>query len=263
MFLSFVSMREPFPVINDAPFPEKGSDMEMLAGNCRFDNYNAHFIPVASIAPRDPFNMVYFPCWQDRSPEYDEILVFDEGQALPRFLVVLAPESSSPEFSEKNFLAAAERGDLHLIQKWIAEDRSRFETRDSQTEEHLLYLALIGNHLDLLGWALQEYPCLMEKTRKDGRSLCFLAILGGRKEALAVITDNNLLGGYSSSLFASEAACHGIGKESINSLLKKVGWKSVGFEGWVFIDTKNFLANRDGSLNSFLVPSSFYEIKRF
>jgi hypothetical protein len=54
LLFAWVSMREPYPVINDKPHPEKGSDMKMLQGKGAFENYNAHYIPVASLNPTDP-----------------------------------------------------------------------------------------------------------------------------------------------------------------------------------------------------------------
>lgn len=58
--LTWVSMREPYAVVNDKPHPQKGSDMFKLKGKEHYQNYNTHFIPVASIRPNDPTCIEYY-----------------------------------------------------------------------------------------------------------------------------------------------------------------------------------------------------------
>jgi hypothetical protein len=87
LLLVWVSMREPYPVVNDKPHPQKGSDMLKLEGRMHYQNYNAHFISVASIRPQDPKCMEYYPCYQDQPPAWDEFVVFYPAQTLPRFWI--------------------------------------------------------------------------------------------------------------------------------------------------------------------------------
>jgi WD40 repeat protein len=89
LLLSWVSMREPYPVINDVPLPQKGSDMRKLEGKEHYQNYNAHFVPVASIRPEDHKCIEYYPCYKDQPPAWDEFVVFHSAQILPRFWVEL------------------------------------------------------------------------------------------------------------------------------------------------------------------------------
>jgi hypothetical protein len=89
LLLAWVSMREPYPVVNDAPHPQKGSDMKKLEGKEHYQNYNAHFIPVSSIKPQDPKCLEYYPCYKDQAPSWDEFVVFEKAQTLPRFWVEL------------------------------------------------------------------------------------------------------------------------------------------------------------------------------
>ena len=89
LVLSWVSMREPYPVVNDVSIPHKGSDTKKLQGKHAYQNYNAHYIPVTSIDPKEPDNMVYHPCHQTEQPAWDEYVVFEKNQALPRFVVEL------------------------------------------------------------------------------------------------------------------------------------------------------------------------------
>ena len=58
-------MREPYPIISDCPHPRKGSAMNLLEGKGAYQNYNAHFIPVASINSR---MQEYYPCYRDQKP---------------------------------------------------------------------------------------------------------------------------------------------------------------------------------------------------
>jgi hypothetical protein len=87
LLLAWVSMREPYPVVNDKPHPQKGSDMIKLGGKEHYQNYNAHFIPVASIRPQDPKCLEYYPCYKDQQPAWDEFVVFHTSQTLPRFWI--------------------------------------------------------------------------------------------------------------------------------------------------------------------------------
>jgi hypothetical protein len=92
LLLSWVSMREPYPVVNDRPHPQKGSDMLKLEGRMHYQNYNAHFIPVASVRPHDPQCIEYYPCYKDQTPAWDEFVVFHNSQALPRFWIELGTD---------------------------------------------------------------------------------------------------------------------------------------------------------------------------
>ncbi|MBS0647808.1 MAG: hypothetical protein JSS10_01130, partial [Verrucomicrobia bacterium] len=89
VLLVWVSMREPYPVVNDKPHPQKGSDMLKLEGRMHYQNYNAHFIPVTNIRPQDPKCLEYYPCYKDQQPAWDEFVVFEKAQALPRFWIEL------------------------------------------------------------------------------------------------------------------------------------------------------------------------------
>jgi len=89
LFLAWVSMREPYPVVNDVPIPKKGADMLKLQGKGAYQNYNAHYIPVTSTDPSIADNMIYHPCHATEQPAWDEYVVFQATQALPRFIVEL------------------------------------------------------------------------------------------------------------------------------------------------------------------------------
>jgi hypothetical protein len=95
IFLSWISMREPYPVVNDVVRPNRGSDMKKLAGKGAYQNYNAHYIPVTSIAPNDPNCMIYHACHASEAPTYDEYVVFQKSQVLPRFCIELGSEAAA------------------------------------------------------------------------------------------------------------------------------------------------------------------------
>lgn len=89
LLLSWVSMREPYPVVSNVSIPNKGSDMLKLEGRGAYQNYNCHYIPVTSLDPRDPENMVYYPCTRADRPAWDEYVVFNTSQTLARFQIEL------------------------------------------------------------------------------------------------------------------------------------------------------------------------------
>ena len=75
------------------PHPKKGRDMKKLEGKGAYQNYNAHYIPVASIKPQNPQCMEYYPCYQNQIPAWDEFVVFHKSQTLPRFWVKISKDT--------------------------------------------------------------------------------------------------------------------------------------------------------------------------
>jgi TPR repeat protein len=108
LLLAWVSMREPYPVVNDKPHPQPGSDMTMLKGRGAFENYNAHYVPVAPIDPKDPTCALYYPCYQE-PPVCDEVVVFKDSQTVLRYWVVLqvALPGSVEQLTQKTFTSNA------------------------------------------------------------------------------------------------------------------------------------------------------------
>jgi len=66
LLLAWVSMREPYPVVANAPnlYPDKPKDMRKLEGLGAYQNYNAHHIPIVSVKPDNPSCAIYYPCSQ-------------------------------------------------------------------------------------------------------------------------------------------------------------------------------------------------------
>lgn len=90
LVLGWVSVRgDPFPVVADIPPPQKCSDMTMLEGKGAFKNYNAHYIPVVSIDPKNEECAIYYPCVEGQKPHCDEIVVFQQQHTLVNFVVEL------------------------------------------------------------------------------------------------------------------------------------------------------------------------------
>ena len=105
MMLSWVSMREPFPVVGDLA----QEDMQTLRGKGAYKQYNAHYVPVvpklvrvktpqdlANLAQapisNDPSCPFYYPCSPGEAPYCAEVVVFQKSQTLPRFWIELCPE---------------------------------------------------------------------------------------------------------------------------------------------------------------------------
>ena len=88
IFLAWVSMREPFPIVGD---PSQ-IDMKAIKGKGAYKAYNAHYIPVTSINPSDHSEAIYYPTKENEKPHCDEFVVFHKSQTLPRFWVELEVE---------------------------------------------------------------------------------------------------------------------------------------------------------------------------
>ena len=78
LFLAWVSMREPFPVVGDP----KQEDMKILYAKGAYKDYNAHYVPVTSRNPSDHFEKNYYPTKEEEAPHCDEFVVFHKSQAL-------------------------------------------------------------------------------------------------------------------------------------------------------------------------------------
>ena len=88
IFLAWVSMREPFPIVGD---PSQ-IDMKAIKGKGAYKAYNAHYIPVTSINPSDHSEAIYYPTKENEKPHCDEFVVFHKSQTLPRFWIELEVE---------------------------------------------------------------------------------------------------------------------------------------------------------------------------
>ena len=88
ILLAWISMREPFPIVGD---PSQ-IDMKKIKGKGAYKTYNAHYIPVTSINPSDPYEAIYYPTKENETPHCDEFVVFNKSQTLPRFWVELEVE---------------------------------------------------------------------------------------------------------------------------------------------------------------------------
>ena len=89
ILMAWVSMREPFPVVGD----HAQKDMDALKGKGAYKHYNAHYVPVTSIDPSNPYEAMYYPSQAGETPHCDEIVVFHKSQTLPRFWIELTVES--------------------------------------------------------------------------------------------------------------------------------------------------------------------------
>jgi hypothetical protein len=65
--------------------------MLKLRARGNYQNYDAHFVPVAPDDPNNPNTDVYYPCAPNQKHCYTEVVVFDKVQCLPRYLVTLQP----------------------------------------------------------------------------------------------------------------------------------------------------------------------------
>ncbi len=90
LIMNWVSMFSAFPTID--------GDMSKLRGRSNYMNYDVHFVPVVPEHPDNPHEKEYFPCKPGQCHKYTEVVVFQQSQCLPRYLVSLQPSlSSSPK----------------------------------------------------------------------------------------------------------------------------------------------------------------------
>lgn len=168
LLLSWISMREPYPVVNDVSIPKKGSDMIKLQGKGAYQNYNAHYIPVTSTDPSSPDNMIYHPCHYTEQPAWDEYVVFEKSQALPRFIVELgvdlpvAPSSASITLNVKTLT------DQLMIILDNAEIKSDSVMSKLLTEK-LEHLFSLNPNNPLLGEDLTFYNRVMQLLDPQGK----------------------------------------------------------------------------------------------
>jgi len=81
MFLCYISTINPYPVVK--------TNMTKLKGKGNYSNYDSHFVPVISSTGKTNYNTsIYFPVKDDGSeePQYDEIVVFQDSQIIPRYI---------------------------------------------------------------------------------------------------------------------------------------------------------------------------------
>jgi len=81
LLLNYVSFYSAYPVID--------GDMGKLKGKGNLGNYDAHFIPVVPRNPDDPNEVVFLPCKPNQHFKYREVVTFDSGSCLPRYIVTL------------------------------------------------------------------------------------------------------------------------------------------------------------------------------
>ena len=205
LLLSWVSMREPYSVVSDKPHPQKSSDMLTLQGKGAYQNYDAHFIPVASVNPNNPNCMVYYPCFKNQKPAWDEIVVFQKAQALPSFIIELEADLIHPPANVYSFdtcYAATLAGDFSQLETWIIEDPKRLQEENAQGE-NFLYAAILGNQLLILKWLFDQNPSLLKKCRNDGWTLMHIAAAEGHAAIVSWLGEKEPLmiqcapGGYS------------------------------------------------------------------
>eukprot|EP01080_Neovahlkampfia_damariscottae_P010154 gene10154-2574_t len=85
--LCYVSVANVYPVID--------GDMKKLIGKSNYLNFDSHYVPVY---PKDMTKHIlgrertYYPIKSDQKPTYDEFVVFQESQIIPRYLIYYEPK---------------------------------------------------------------------------------------------------------------------------------------------------------------------------
>jgi ankyrin repeat protein/Tfp pilus assembly protein PilF len=171
LLLAWVSMREPYPVVNDLSPPNIGCEIEKLSYQPAYQNYNAHYIPLVSL------DSVSYPCSFGQKPSWDEIVVFDKRQTLFHLWIELTPDTPAPliqeSYSFAALYAACQRGEFHKVQTWIEQNPQRLLEHD--LGKTLFHAAAEGNHRLLLEWLLSQYPIFLDRIFQDSSFILKLA----------------------------------------------------------------------------------------
>ncbi len=146
LLLSWVSMREPYPVVTDTIPPRTCTDITTLRGKGAYLNYDAHFIPVASFVPNSTDLIDYFPCTQ--KPDWNQIVVFQKFQALPSFIIELEADLFlSPIINRAKKEELPKDVEGHYCKKLLQ------AKRDENVQEQIHYVEKLGDiYLEKQNW---------------------------------------------------------------------------------------------------------------
>jgi serine/threonine protein kinase len=88
LILNWVASFSAYPII--------AGDMKKIKGQTNYANYDAHFVPITKYYPNNPDNFVpdtaddcFIPCVPNQQHQYIEVVVFQQAQCLPRYVVTL------------------------------------------------------------------------------------------------------------------------------------------------------------------------------
>jgi ankyrin repeat protein len=178
LVLSLVSVRSPYPVVSDKPFP-------YLRGKGAFKTYDAHLVPISRTTPNTPSSKHRLPSYHNQPHEWNECLIFQNSQASPLFIVELTPDpikdSLNTDFTFERGYQAAQRGELELLKKWILQNKGRLQMTNDRGES-LLFAAVAGNQKATLEWLFSQDNSLLKKFRLDGWTLTHVAAALGLKD---------------------------------------------------------------------------------
>ncbi|NGX42785.1 MAG: hypothetical protein K940chlam7_01073 [Chlamydiae bacterium] len=190
MLLGWVSLREPYPVVSDVPHPNKGTDMKKLMGKAAYQEYNAHYIPVAPIDP-NPLSMEYFPCMRNQRPKWDELVVFQRSHTLPRFWIELGvdlPRAPDKLYCFQECYSACRDGVLDTVKLWLRQNPERLFERGINGETYL-HAAAQGGRIDVIRWLASEGPGLLSIKTYGDESPLDVAEKSGRKDVEALLRE--------------------------------------------------------------------------
>jgi len=104
LLVNWVAFYSAYPVID--------GDMNKLTGAAAYQNYDAHFVPVVPQFP-DADCESFVPCQPKQKHRYQEVVVFERSQCLPRYLVELQPsfpKTVTPKVESKGDGKAEHKG---------------------------------------------------------------------------------------------------------------------------------------------------------
>ncbi|MBA2367419.1 MAG: hypothetical protein H0V82_00160 [Candidatus Protochlamydia sp.] len=120
LLFNWVALLSAFPVIS--------SDVEKLKGGPKHQNYDAHYALVTPYNPKNPREVIYLPVKENQKWIYDELVVFESAQVLPRYIVTLTSEDLKLEGITIKMTKLALMASLcnYLLQSQLIDQEVRF-----------------------------------------------------------------------------------------------------------------------------------------
>ncbi len=187
LLLSWVAMREPYPVVSDVP-TGRISDLIKLNGLSAYQNYNAHYIPLASTGSNDPRWLNYAACLAGQMPAFDELVVFLQSQVLPQFCVQTEPTiiQEVPQHVDEQLIRACCEGNLGFVRQWLEANPRKLDTK-SAGGETLFHIAAQNGQIKLLDWLYAKKTGFLRQTTSQGATPLYAALLARQFEAVCWI----------------------------------------------------------------------------
>ena len=131
---SYPTLGNPYPVIEP---PSKSNPSSLLGQPCKA-GYDSHYVLVKQ---KDPKSMVYLPCDPaEVIPDYDEIVIFNPNQILPRYLIYYSTTTKAEATTLRSIL-------------WVDKNFEGLNAKIiSKIEETNVRVFQLSSSAEVMGW---------------------------------------------------------------------------------------------------------------